>query len=136
MRNFQANQDAVGQGGNGKEPSMQTWLQGIQSQSQMPNALRDFVHPGKGPKELLMRTVFRDRRDVNAAVLLLHKIYEFKMGDIYLDLVQMLLSGLPSIMGLSRKELLQGYTGMLAPALYGYKPQSPKDKDKGKDEKA
>ena len=132
--------DTVGQqSDNGRRQPLSKFLENIQSQSQFPNALRDFVHPGKDPKELLMRTVFSDMRAVNAAVLLLHKIDEFNMPQKYKDLVQNKLAGQTSLGGLARRELLQGLIGVLSPSLYnpklGERKGQPLEKERGKEEK-
>ena len=97
---------------------LKTFLDNIQQQNQNPNVLRDFVHPGKSPADLLMRTHFHCMGDLNCAVLMLFKIKEFSMDETYTELVLNKLAALPSLFGLSRKELLQAATGVVAPALY------------------
>lgn len=84
---------------------------------QFPNALKDFTHPGKDPRELLMRTIFKDEREANAAVLYYSKCIEFGLKEeteIFLNW----LASRPSIKGISRRELLMGATNIVAPSLY------------------
>jgi len=109
------------------------FLGSIQATSQQfPNALKDFTHPGHDPKELLMRTFFADSGAARAAVLMLHKIKRFGMKSEYNDLVMMLLAANTSIQGLSRRELLQAVTGVVAPDLYQTsRPKIFKPQEKG-----
>lgn len=94
------------------------FLDGLFNQAQFPSAIKEFVHPGKEPSELLMRCVFKDERQANAAVLWLAKCEEFKLTR-HKQLLLHKLAASTSIRGMGRKELLQAVTGILAPSLFG-----------------
>ena len=94
------------------------FLEGLFNQGQFPSTIKEFVHPGKEPGELLMRCVFKDERELNAAVLWLAKCEEFKL-ERHKRLLLHKLAASTSIGGRARKELLQATTGIVAPVLYG-----------------
>ena len=111
-----------GQGlsGDGRRGGMtdSRFLDGLFNQAQFPSAIKEFVHPGKDPSELLMRCVFKDERQANAAVLWLAKCNEFKL-ERHKQLLLHKLAASTSIKGMARKELLQAVTGIIAPSLFG-----------------
>lgn len=94
------------------------FLDGLFNQAQFPSAIKEFVHPGKEPAELLMRCVFNDERQANAAILYLAKCEEFKL-ERHKKLLLHKLAASTSIKGTARKELLQAVTGILAPGYFG-----------------
>lgn len=107
-------------------------LEAIFNQQQFPSVFKEFVHPGKDPKELLMRCIFKDERERNAAVLYYAKCEEFGLEEEK----QVLLSWLAStvaVRGLARRELAMVSTGIIAPSLYGVREWG-KGKDKHKEE--
>jgi len=93
------------------------FLEGIFSQAQFPNAIKEFVHPGKEAGELLMRVVFKDEREANAAVLYLSKCEEFKM-ERHRRLLLHRLAATVSVKGVGRNQLLQAVVGHLAAGSY------------------
>lgn len=93
------------------------FLEGIFSQAQFPNAIKEFVHPGKEAGELLMRIIFKDEREANAAVLYLSKCEEFKM-ERHRRLLLHRLAATVSIKGVGRNQLLQAVVGHLAPGVF------------------
>ena len=99
------------------------------NQQQFPNTLKEFTHPGKDPKELLMRCVFKDERERNAAVLYYAKCMEFDLPAENEVLANWLASTV-SVRGLARRELLMGGTGIIAPGLYGVKDRKGRGKNK------
>jgi hypothetical protein len=104
-------------------------LEGLMSQQQFPNMLKEFTHPGKDPKELLMRCNFKDERERNAAVLYFAKCVEFILPNEMAVLTNWLASTV-SVHGLARRELLMGCTGIIAPGLYGVKERRGRGKHK------
>jgi hypothetical protein len=106
-------------GGNGHLPMNDPRaLEGLFTQQAFPNVLKEFVHPGKDPKELLMRCIFKDERERNAAVLYLAKCREFNLAEEEKVLNDWLAST-TAVRGLSRRELLMAATNIIAPSLYG-----------------
>lgn len=103
--------------------------EGLMNQQQFPNYLKDFVHPGKGPRELLMRCNFKDVRERNAAVLYYAKCVEFNLPK-ELEVLTTWLAGTVSVGGLARRELLMGATNIIAPSLYGVKERKGRGKNK------
>jgi len=93
-------------------------LEGLFNQQQFPNVLKEFVHPGKDPKELLMRCVLKDDRERNAAVLYLAKCREFGLDEEE-KVLNDWLAATTAVRGLSRRELLMAATNIVAPSLYG-----------------
>jgi hypothetical protein len=93
-------------------------LEGLFNQQQFPNVLKEFVHPGKDPKELLMRCVLKDERERNAAVLYLAKCREFGLVEEE-KVLNDWLAATTAVRGLSRRELLMAATNIIAPSLYG-----------------
>ena len=117
--------------GNGKFPlnDPRAW-EGLMNQQQFPNYLKDFVHPGKDPRELLMRCNFKDERERNAAVLYYAKCVEFKLTE-ELGVLANWLASTVSVRGLARRELLMGATNIIAPTLYpGIKERGRRGKNK------
>lgn len=110
-------------------------LENLFSQQSFPNQLKEFTHPGKDPKELLMRCVFKDERERNAAVLYYAKCVEFDLPA-EKEVLGNWLASTVSVRGLSRRELLMGVTNIIAPTLYGVKEQKRwgKNKDGNKQE--
>ena len=104
-------------------------LEGLMSQQQFPNMFKEFTHPGKDPKELLMRCIFKDERERNAAVLYYAKCVEFNLPA-EKEVLSNWLASTVSVRGLSRRELLMGVTNIIAPALYGVKERRGRGKHK------
>jgi hypothetical protein len=121
MRGRRQNTPAISQtrfSGDGHPPVEQRgFLDSIFNQGQFPSAVKEFVHPGKDPGELLMRCIFKDEREANAAILYLAKCEEFGL-DRHKKILLHKLAASVSIKGVSRRELLQAVTGLLAPGLY------------------
>ena len=112
-------QAVPGMKGNGFDLTNPASLEKMFSMQQFPNLLKELVHPGKGdPKELLMRCVFKDDRERNAAVLYFAKCVEFDLKK-EMDVLANWLASTVSVKGLSRRELLMGQTNIIAPSLYG-----------------
>jgi len=105
------------QDGGGK-PSIDSWFQGIASQSHFPNVLRDMFSEAKNINEAIVRTRLPDVNALNRALQFLAKIERYEMSQRYIDLVMRWLMGLPAVDGVARKEVLQGYIGILAPQLW------------------
>jgi len=82
---------------------------------EMPNVAREFVHPGKqgNYEDILMRTVFRDENQRNAAIIFLRKCEEFGLED-HIDMMVNWLAASVSVGGRARLELLQAITGVIA----------------------
>lgn len=97
-----------------------SFLDGVFTQGQFPSVIKEFVHPGKDPGELLMRCVFKDEREANAAILYLAKCEEFGLVRHKKILLHKLASTV-SIKGERIKILLQAVTGIVAPELLGEK---------------
>jgi len=93
-------------------------LESLFTQQQFPNVLKEFVHPGKDPGEILMRCIFKDERERNAAVLYLAKCREFGLA-VEEKVLLTWLAATTSVRGLSRRELLMAASGIVAPSLYG-----------------
>jgi hypothetical protein len=93
-------------------------LEGYFNIQQFPNVLKEFVHPGKDARELLMRCIFKDERERNAAVLYLAKCEEFDL-PIEKGVLANWLAATTAVRGLSRRELLMAATNIIAPSLYG-----------------
>jgi hypothetical protein len=92
-------------------------LESFFNQQQFPNVLKEFVHPGKDPGELLMRCIFKDERERNAAVLYLAKCREFGLVKEEQVLLHWLAST-TAVRGIARRELLMAFSGIVAPSLY------------------
>ena len=90
------------------------------SHTSFPSAVKEFTHPGKEPAELLMRTVFKDERDLNAAVLFLARCQEFNLTR-HKQLLLNRIAGATSIRGERAKMLLQAVVGQLASSTFGYR---------------
>lgn len=122
--------------GNGRSPAMETPFNGgsqsdlerIFSQAEMPSVIREFVHPGKDPADLLMRCVFRDENERNAVLIFERKCEEFGLDD-YLDMLTHWLAASVSVAGRSRKEVLQATAGIIVPGLYSDARLSRKDRE-------
>jgi len=116
---------------NGNNPGVMDprYLDGLFTQGQSPNTIKEFVHPGKDPGELLMRCIFKDDREATAAVLFLSKCEEFGL-ERHKRLLLHKLASTTSVKGIGRKELLQAVTGTLSSVLYGAKDNN---KERGKD---
>ena len=123
-------------GGNhkGKDAPLRPWLENIQGQTDFPNVFREFVHPGKDPREMLMRTVFTDERKVNASVILLHKFARFRMPPEYYQFILDKLAGQTSIGGRSTFMLLQAACQVIAPSLVKDSSKVKSEKKSGDDE--
>jgi len=93
-------------------------LDGMLKNANMPSIGKDFVHPGKTPEELLMRCIFKDEREANAAVIFLAKCEKFHLERKKKMLLNKLAASV-SVNGISRKELLQVLSRIVVPALYG-----------------
>lgn len=124
-------------GGQGYPVDNKNFLDNMFAQQDFPNMLKQFVHPGKGdPKELLMRCYFKDERERNAAVLYYAKCVEFDLKE-EMEVLADWLAATVSVRGLSRRELLMGATGIIAPTLYedgeGKKKRRWRDKTDGKE---
>lgn len=87
------------------------------AQSEMPSVIVKFVQPGKDYKDLLMRTVFRDENERNAALTLLRQCEEFGLEE-FVEMITDWLAASVSVRGRSRKEVLQATTGIVVPSLY------------------
>jgi len=100
--------------GNGHGPGLLRpgAIEALLKDSDMPNAARELVHPGKEPIELLMRCYFDDEREVNAAVLYLSKCEEFD-DDEGKKVLLWKMAAKTSIKGRARFDLLQALTGQL-----------------------
>jgi len=92
-------------------------LENFFNQQQFPSVMKEFVHPGKDPGELLMRCNFKDERERNAAVLYLAKCREFVLA-VEEKVLLSWLAATTSVRGLSRRELLMASSGIVAPSLY------------------
>ena len=92
-------------------------LERIFSQADMPNVIKEFVHPGKTCREMMMRTVFRDENERNDALIFLRKCEEFGLSE-YIEMLINWLAASVSVGGRSRKEVLQATTGIIVPGLY------------------
>lgn len=110
--------------GNGNNPmdtpfdgSSQSDIERVFSQADMPSVIKEFVHPGKTPQDLLMRTVFRNENQRNAALRYLRKCEKFRMASHIIMLTNWLAAS-PSVEGRSRKEVLQATAGIIVPSLY------------------
>ena len=116
--------------GNGGFPlnDPRAW-EGLMNQQQVPNMFKEFTQPGKDPKELLMRCIFKDERERNAAVLYYAKCEEFNLPGEKAVLSNWLASTV-SVHGMSRRELLMGLAGIIAPSLYGAKERKGRGKNK------
>jgi hypothetical protein len=109
-------------------------LDRLLTQTSMPNVAHELVKPGKDPAQLMMRCNFKNERQLNAAVLLLAKYEKFHM-ERHKTMLLNRLAGSTSVGGLSRRELLQAATGIVAPSLYNVKNfGNDGKKDKGRDE--
>jgi len=109
----------TGKRGNGNFPlNDPRALETLFNQQQFPSVLKEFVHPGKGAKELLMRCVLKDDRERNAAVLYLAKCREFGLVEEE-KVLNDWLAATTAVKGLSRRELLMAATNIIAPSLYG-----------------
>ncbi len=95
----------------------QSDLERIFSQADMPSVIREFVHPGKDPSELLMRCVFSDENQANAALIFERKCTEYGLDE-FLEMLTHKLASTVSEKGRSRKEVLQATTGVVVPGLY------------------
>jgi len=102
----------------GKKPSIDSFFQGIASTSHFPNVLRDMFSEAKNINEAIVRTRLPDVNALNRALQFLAKIERYSMAKRYTDLVMRWLMGLTAIDGVARKEVLQGYVGILAPQLW------------------
>jgi len=92
-------------------------LERIFSQSEMPSVIREFVHPGKTAREMMMRTVFRDENERNDTLIFLRKCEEFELDE-YIEMLINWYSASVSVGGRSRKEVLQATTGVVVPGFY------------------
>jgi len=94
-----------------------SFIDGLFGSGELASAIKEFVHPGKGPSEVLMRVVFKDQREANAAVLFLRKCDEFHMEGHKTLLLNRLCSSV-SVEGKGRSQLLQAVVGQLLTHLY------------------
>jgi hypothetical protein len=108
-------------------------LERLFSQQQMPSVAKELVHPGQDPEAILMRCIFKDERERNAAVLYLAKCREFGLAEEEKVLRDWLASTV-SVRGLSRRELAMVSTGIIAPSLYPGVHEWGKDKERRKKE--
>jgi hypothetical protein len=88
------------------------------SQADMPSVIKEFVHPGKDLRGLLMRTVFRDENERNAALIYLRKCEEFGLVE-FVEMMRDWLAASVSVQGRSRKEVLMATSGVVVPDMYG-----------------
>ncbi len=114
---------------NGNRPQLpsEQFMNSLVSNSEMPSVFRELLHPGKDPVELLMRTILPDEAKANAAVLLLHRIQEFKLGPDIERLVLMKIASFAAIKGMSRREAVMAATGVISSALYDLKYKKQKE---------
>lgn len=128
--------------GGGDKPLLNDprYLEGMMSQSSMPNVAKELVHPGKSgdPLELLMRCVIKDEKQLNAIVQYFGLCDEFDLPE-EKKMLAYRLAGSASIGGIGRRELIMAATGIIAPTLYedvGKKQRDGKrdNNDKGKEE--
>lgn len=110
------------------------WEQMLTQQT-FPSVFREFVHPGEDPRDILMRCIFKDERELNAAVLYLAKCREFGL-DVEEKVLLDRLAGSVSVRGLSRRELAMVSTGIIAPSLWGVREWGKGGKDKRREEQA
>jgi len=103
-----------GPGGDGRPD--RGFLDNLFNQSQMPSVIKEFVHPGKDPGELLMRCVFKDAKEANAAILYLAKCEEFNLAR-HKRLLLHKLAATTSIGGERVRMLLQAVTGIISPEM-------------------
>lgn len=89
------------------------FMDGTFSQASFTSAVKEFTHPGKEPAELLMRCVFKDIRELNAAVMFMARCTKFKDGR-HKQMLLHRLAGSTSLQGERAKMLLQAVVGQLA----------------------
>jgi hypothetical protein len=105
-----------GNGNNGGGLSVD-FLEGLLGDSNAPSIAREFVHPGDKPDELLMRTVFKDEAQVNAAAEYLAYCVRYKY-DQGIKRLMYKMAGNCSIDGMRIKELMMALTQRVVPELY------------------
>jgi hypothetical protein len=118
-----------GSNGSGKGLLKKGALEQLLKNNELPSIAKELVHPGADPQELLMRTIFKSDKELNAAVNYLSKCKEFadREGE---QVLLMKLAGKTSIGGLSRDQLVQVLVGQLhktPPVMAGQKKEKQKD---------
>lgn len=108
-----------GDGHNGRD--RRGFMNDLFGAGEIASAIKEFVHPGKSPSEVLMRVFFKDERQANAAVLFLRKCDEFHMEGHKTLLLNRLCSSV-SVKGTGRNQLLQAVVGQLMAQLNGLRP--------------
>ncbi len=103
-----------GNGGKPKDSQASNILGGLFQTPNFTSAIKELVHPGKEPKELLMRTILTDVNEARDLALTLAKCDEFGMEQ-EKQLLLYLLAARTSVGGKARTELLQGITGTYSP---------------------
>lgn len=107
-----------GNNGNGNGGGLDTnFIESLLGDSQGQSIAREFVHPGDKPDELLMRTVFKDEVQVNAAAEYLALCMKYKY-DNGIKRLMYKMAGNVSIDGMRIKELMMAITQRVVPELY------------------
>jgi len=120
-------------GGGGAGILNQDFLENMLGNANMPSIAKEFVHPGNDTGELLMRSIFKNERQANAAVEYYARCVEFNDQKGQGKLLNWLASR-PSINGIARKELAQVLTGKVLPTLYGKKDGREQNNERKREE--
>lgn len=92
-------------------------VQNLIGDAQVPSVIKELVDPGETPLKLLMRTCFRNERQVNSAVEYLSrcKATNDKEGE---EKLLFKMAANVSIDGMARKEIVMALSQQIAPELY------------------
>lgn len=113
------------------------YLDGLMINSDLPNVAKELVHPGKkgDPLDLLMRSIIKDERQLNAIVQYFALCDDFNLPEEKKVLVYRLAGSVSLDDGRARKELVMATTGIVDPSVWrrGEKKWRDKSSDSDKD---
>lgn len=103
---------------------------GVMSSVEFQSAIKQFVEPGSNVTKLLMRAYFRDEREMNASILLLRWVREYKLKNDEAMLLDRI-AARTSLQGLRMHQVLQAVVGQLDGHQRGWKKILPGRKPPG-----
>jgi len=123
------------QGGN-SQPHLANYFEGALQPSQFPSVIKELIHVGKDPTDLLMRTYLLNDRQASQVALLFLQFDECDMPDRFYECVHRKLALNCSIRGRGRNDVLQASAGVVVEDYVtdGMYPKNGKQKKRKHDE--